>query len=275
MTGSNSFNLHLISDSSGETVTNIARACLVQYENVEVKEHFWWLVRTSGQMKRVIEGIKRSPGLVVFTLLNHEIRGQLERPCRQLHIPCVAALDTVMQGFSNFFEQAAHSEIGKQHTLDDGYFHRIDAMHFAVQHDDGQSMQTMTDGDIILVGVSRTSKTPTCLYLANRGLYAGNIPVVRGVSVSDDIASAQKPLFVGLTREPKSLSDIRQSRLRIMNDDQSQGYADLDKVREEVAASRRLFVKYGWSVIDVTRKSIEETAAIIIQLYNQRHTSTL
>jgi regulator of PEP synthase PpsR (kinase-PPPase family) len=255
-------------------VTTIARACLVQYENVEVKEHFWGLVRTSRQMKRVIEGIKRSPGLVVFTLLNHEIRGQLERPCRQLHIPCVAALDSAMQAFSNFFDQTARSEIGKQHTLDDGYFRRIDAMHFAVQHDDSQSMRTMTDADIILVGVSRTSKTPTCLYLANRGLWAGNIAVVRGVSVSDDIASAQKPLFVGLTREPKSLSDIRQSRLRIMNDDQSQGYADLDKVREEVVASRRLFAKYGWSVIDVTRKSIEETAAIIIQLYNQRNTPT-
>lgn len=270
MTGSDSFNLHLVSDSSGETVTNIARACLVQYEDVNVVEHFWWLVRTPGQMTRVIEGLKHSPGLVVFTLLDREIRDQLEKACRELHIPVISALDPVMQAFSRFFERTARSEIGKQHMLDDGYFHRIDAMHFAVQHDDGQSMKTMTDADIILVGVSRTSKTPTCMYLANRGLRVGNIPLVPGILVPDEVASAPKPLFVGLTREPKSLSDIRQSRLRIMNDDRTQDYADLDKIRDEIATSRRLFTKYGWPVIDVTRRSIEETAATIIQLYNQR-----
>jgi [pyruvate, water dikinase]-phosphate phosphotransferase / [pyruvate, water dikinase] kinase len=271
MTGSDSFNLHLVSDSSGETVTNIARACLVQYENVKVVEHFWWLVRTPGQMTRVIEGLKHSPGLVVFTLLDHEIRNQLEIACRELHVPVISALDPVMQAFSRFFERTARSEIGKQHMLDDGYFHRIDAMHFAVQHDDGQSMKTMTEADIILVGVSRTSKTPTCMYLANRGLRVGNIPLVPRILVPDEVASAPKPLFVGLTREPKSLSDIRQSRLRIMNDDRTQDYADLDKIRDEIASSRRLFTKYGWPVIDVTRRSIEETAATIIQLYNQRN----
>ena len=273
--GSNSFNLHLVSDSSGETVINIARACLVQYEDVKVTEHFWWLVRTPGQMKRVIEGIRHSPGLVVFTLLDPEIREPLERTCRELRIPGVSALDPVMQALSRFFDRTARSEIGKQHVLDDGYFHRIDAMQFAVQHDDGQSIPTMTEADIVLVGVSRTSKTPTCMYLANRGLRVGNIPLVPDIPVSDDIASAQKPLFVGLTREPKSLSDIRQSRLRIMNDDRTQDYADLDKVRDEIAASRRLFAKYGWPVIDVTRRSIEETAATIIQLYNQHHTLAL
>lgn len=273
MTSTDSFNLHLVSDSSGETVTNIARACLVQYENVKVDKHFWWLVRTPGQMERVIEGLKHSPGLVVFTLLDHEIREQLEKACRELRIPIISALDPVMQAFSRFFERTAQSEIGKQHMLDDGYFHRIDAMHFTVQHDDGQSMDSMIDADIILVGVSRTSKTPTCMYLANRGLRVGNIPLVPGISIPDEIASAQKPLFVGLTREPKSLSDIRQSRLRIMNDDRTQDYADLDKVRDEVAQSRRLFTKYDWPVIDVTRRSIEETAATIIQLYNQRSVS--
>ena len=269
MTSGNSFNIHLVSDSSGETVTNIARACLVQYENVEVVEHFWWLVRTKGQMARVIEGLKHSPGLVIFTLLDHEIRDQLEKACRERNIPVVSALDPVMQAFSRFFEKTAQSEIGKQHMLDDGYFHRIDAMHFAVQHDDGQSMETIKDADIILVGVSRTSKTPTCMYLANRGLRVGNIPLVPGISIPEDVATAPKPLFVGLTRDPKSLSDIRQSRLRIMQDDRTQEYADLDNVRDEVVSARRLFSKYEWPVIDVTRRSIEETAASIIQLYNQ------
>src|SRR4051812_8745984 len=166
------YNLHLVSDSSGETVTNIARACLVQYENIQVTEHFWWLVRTTGQMNRVIEGIRNAPGLVVFTLLDKGVRDLLEQACREMRIPYVSAIDPVMQAFSRFFERQAMSEVGKQHVLDDDYFHRIDAMHFAVQHDDGQSMASMSDADMILVGVSRTSKTPTCMYLANRGFKA-------------------------------------------------------------------------------------------------------
>lgn len=270
MTDRAPYNLHLVSDSSGETVTNIARACLVQYENVQVTEHFWWLVRTPGQMNRVIEGIRSAPGLVIFTLLDGKIRSLLEQACREMKISYVSALDPVMTGLSQFFERRAGTEIGRQHALDDEYFHRIDAMHFTVAHDDGQSMATMVEADVILIGVSRTSKTPTCMYLANRGLKAGNIPLVPNVTLAPEIITAKKPLIVGLTREPKSLSDIRQSRLRIMNEDRSEGYADLETVREEIADSRRLFAKHGWPVIDVTRRSIEETAATIIQLHTQR-----
>ncbi|MBX7198381.1 MAG: kinase/pyrophosphorylase [Rhodospirillaceae bacterium] len=265
------YNLHLVSDSSGETVTNIARACLVQYGDVHVTEHYWWLVRTPGQMNRVIDGIKAAPGLVVFTLLDGKVRALLEQACRDLKMPYISAMDPVMQAFSRFFGKQAGGEVGKQHVLDDGYFQRIDAMQFTVQHDDGQSLATMTEADIILIGVSRTSKTPTCMYLANRGLKVGNIPLVPGITLPDEIIAATKPLFVGLTREPKSLSDIRQSRLRIMNETRGEGYADIEKVKEEIADSRRLFSKHGWAVIDVTRRSIEETAATIIQLYNQRH----
>ena len=253
MTASGAFNLHLVSDSSGETVTNIARACLVQYDEVEVTEHFWWLVRTPGQMTRVIEGLKAAPGLVIFTLLDAKIR------------------HPVMQALAAFFKRQGLAEIGRQHALDEGYFERIDAMHFGMQHDDGQSLATMAEADIILVGVSRTSKTPTCMYLANRGFKVGNIPLVPHMTMPDELFAAPKPLFVGLTREPRSLTDIRQSRLRIMNEERSVSYADVDSVREEVAESRRLFTKYGWPVIDVTRRSIEETAASIVQLYNQRH----
>jgi len=274
MTNDAVYNLHLVSDSSGETVTNIARACLVQYENVEVTEHLWWLVRTTGQINRVIEGIRHAPGLVVFTLLDKGVRDLLEQACRDMRIPYVSAIDPVMQAFTRFFERQALSEIGKQHVLDDDYFRRIDAMHFAVRHDDGQSMETVGDADMILVGVSRTSKTPTCMYLANRGFKVANIPLVPGFVLPEEIATASNLLFVGLTREPKSLSDIRQSRLRIMNEERDTSYADLDVVREEIAEARRLFVKYNWPVIDVTRRSIEETAATIIQLYNQRHSTS-
>ncbi len=274
MTARDVYNLHLVSDSSGETVTNVARACLVQYENVEVTEHFWWLVRTTGQMNRVIEGIRSSPGLVVFTLLDKATRDLLEQACRDIRVPYVSAIDPVMQAFSRFFHQQAMSEVGKQHVLDDDYFRRIDAMHFALQHDDGQSMATMAEADVILVGVSRTSKTPTSMYLANRGLKVGNIPLVPGIKVPEELMAATKPLFVGLTREPKSLSDIRQSRLTIMKDERASSYADVDAVREEIAEARRLFVKHNWPVIDVTRRSIEEAAATIIQFYNQRQTAT-
>lgn len=271
MPGSKSYNLHLVSDSSGETVTNIARACLAQYSGSPVTEHFWWLIRTAGQMGRVIEGIRNAPGLVIFTLLDPTVRTLLEKACREMNIPAVSALDPVMQALGRYFEREAGAEIGRQHIMDEGYFHRIDAIHFTMQHDDGQSMTSMVDADIILLGVSRTSKTPTCMYLANRGYKVGNIPLVPGHILPNEILSAAKPLFVGLTREPKSLSDIRQSRLRIMNETRGESYADVDKVREEVAESRRLFTKHNWPVIDVTRRSIEETAATIIQLYNQRH----
>lgn len=274
MTNPTPYNLHLVSDSSGETVTNIARACLVQYAKVQVTEHFWWLVRTPGQMNRVIKGIRRAPGLVVFTLLDGSIRRLLEQACLDMKVLYVSALDPVMGALSQFFGRRAGAEIGRQHALDDEYFHRIDAMHFAVAHDDGQSMSTMLEADIILIGVSRTSKTPTCMYLANRGLKAANIPLVPNGTLSPKIVTAIKPLIVGLTREPKSLADIRLSRLRIMNEDRSQGYADLETVRNEIAESRRLFAKHGWPVIDVTRRSIEETAATIIQLYTQRQTKT-
>jgi regulator of PEP synthase PpsR (kinase-PPPase family) len=270
MTDSQTFNLHLVSDSSGETVTNIARACLVQYENVQVSEHSWWLVRTPGQMARVIEGIKAHPGLVIFTLLESRIRKPLEQACRELGAPYVSALDPVMQALAGYFNRSARAEIGRQHALDEGYFDRIEAMQFTMQHDDGQSLATISQADIILVGVSRTSKTPTCMYLANRGFKVGNIPLVPGVGVPEDIFRYDKPLFVGLTREPRSLTDIRQSRLRIMNESRSVEYADVDAVREEIAESRRLFTKHGWPVIDVTRRSIEETAASIVQLFNQR-----
>lgn len=267
------YNLHLVSDSSGETVSGIARACLVQYDEDEdsVTEHFWWLVRTKGQMSRVIDGIKAAPGLVIFTLLDPSTRGPLEQACRELGIPCVSALDPVMDALAVMFNKEGDHEIGRQHNLDEEYFDRIEAMHFAMAHDDGQTLDGLREADIVLIGVSRTSKTPTCMYLANRGFRAGNIPLVPGFVLPEEVAAQPKPLFVGLTREPKSLTDIRQSRLRLMNEDRSMEYADVDVVKEEVATARRLFRKHGWPVIDVTRKSIEETAASIIQLYNERH----
>lgn len=267
---SDAFNIHLVSDSSGETVTNIARACLVQYEEVNISQHSWWLIRTPGQINRVIEGIRRAPGLVIFTLLDPDIRKLLENACLELELPCISALDPVMRGLRRYLDREARGDIGRQHALDAEYFRRIDAIQFTMEHDDGQSLSTVTGADVIVLGVSRTSKTPTCMYLANRGLKAANIPLVPGVDLPEAIVTAQGPLIVGLTRDPKSLADIRQNRLRIMNETRAIEYADVAAVEKEVANARRLYTRHRWPVVDVTRKSIEESAATIIQLYEKR-----
>lgn len=263
------FHLHLVSDATGETVSSVARACLVQFENVQPIQHLWWLVRTEGQVERVIAGIEANPGLVLFTLVDTGVRGLLEEACRHLHMPCIPVLDPVMGALSSFLEAEVQQQPGRQHVLDQDYFNRIDAMHFTLAHDDGQLVEDLDEADVILVGVSRTSKTPTCMYLANRGLKAANVPLVPGVPLPQEVLDARRPLIVGLTKDPKSLSDIRRNRLRFLNQEEETDYADPDKVREEVASARRIFARHGWPVIDVTRRSIEEASATIMQLYNR------
>ncbi len=263
------FHLHLVSDATGETVSSVTRACLVQFENVQPIQHLWWLVRTEGQVERVIAGIEANPGLVLFTLVDTGVRGILEEACRHLHVPCIPVLDPVMGALSSFLEAEVQQQPGRQHVLDQDYFNRIDAMHFTLAHDDGQLVEDLDEADVILVGVSRTSKTPTCMYLANRGLKAANVPLVPGVSLPPEVLEAKRPLIVGLTQDPKSLSDIRRHRLRFLNQEEETDYADPDKVREEVASARRIFARHGWPVIDVTRRSIEEASATIMQLYNR------
>lgn len=263
-------NIHLISDSSGETVTGVVRACLVQYDEQKIKKHLWWLIRTKKQIKKILKVIEKKPGVVIFTLLDNEIRQILEEGCKRAGVPCVSVLDPVMNTMKIIFNSEGNQEIGKQHNLDDEYFERINAMHFALDHDDGQRINNLNDADIVLVGVSRTSKTPTCMYLANRGFKVGNIPLVPGYSIMDYISEINKPFFIGLICDPESLVNIRQNRLKIMNESKVIDYANEDNVRMEVDSSKRLFRKMQWPIIDVTRKSIEETAASIIQLYNDR-----
>ncbi len=268
------FHLHLVSDATGETVSSVARACLVQFENVQPIQHLWWLVRTQGQVERVIAGIEANPGLVLFTLVDTGVRAILEEACRHLHVPCTPVLDPVMAALSGFLEEEIHAQPGRQHALDQEYFNRIDAMHFTLAHDDGQLIEDVDEADVVLVGVSRTSKTPTCMYLANRGIKAANVPLVPGVPPPPEVIQSRRPLIVGLTKEPKSLADIRRHRLLFLHQDAETDYADPDKVRDEVAEARRLFAKQGWPVIDVTRRSIEEAAATILQLYARHRSRT-
>ncbi|HVI52768.1 MAG TPA: pyruvate, water dikinase regulatory protein [Candidatus Sulfotelmatobacter sp.] len=265
------FHLHLVSDATGETLNSVARACLVQFEKVEAITHPWWLVRTEKQVERVITGIEANPGLVLATVLDGGVRGLLEEACRHMHVPFVPVLDPVMGALAGYLDSEFGAQPGRQHVLDAEYFRRIDAMHFTLAHDDGQLLHDLDDADVILVGISRTSKTPTCMYLANRGLKAANIPLVPGIEPPPELFQAKRPLIVGLTKEPKSLTDIRRSRLQFLNHDGEADYADLDKVREEVAMARRLFTRHNWPVIDVSRRSIEEASAAILQHYI-RHT---
>lgn len=264
-----SFHLHLVSDATGETVNSVTRACLVQFEGVQPIQHNWWLVRTQGQVERVIAGIEDNPGLVFFTLVDGGVRGLLEEACRQRNIPCISLLDPVMAGLSAFLGVEVQALPGRQYQLDAEYFRRIDAMQFTLMHDDGQLIEAADKADIVLVGVSRSSKTPTCMYLANRGLKCANYPLVPGVPLPPVLEQTKKPLIVGLTRDPKSLADIRRARLRLLNQTEEAEYAQFERVREEITEARRLFARLGWPVVDVTRRSIEEASATILQLYDK------
>lgn len=264
------FHLHLVSDATGETVTSVARACMVQFEGMHAVQHNWWLVRTQGQVERVIAGVEEHPGIVLCTLVDSGVRGVLEEACRHLHVPCIPVLDPVMAALSSYLEAEMSAPTpGRQYQLDAEYFARIDAMQFTLSHDDGQLLDDLHDADIVLVGVSRTSKTPTCMYLANRGYKCANYPLVPGVPLPVQLDTLKGPLVVGLTKDPKSLTDIRRNRLRFLNQDEESEYAQFEKVREEVAMARRLFGRHGWPVVDVTRRSIEEASATIMQLHGQ------
>lgn len=268
------FHLHLVSDATGETIHSMARACMSQFEGVEPIEHNWALIRTHSQIKKIIVAVEESPGVVMFTLVNAELREALLEGCRHLQIPCIAVLDPVIASLGNFLGVKAKGLPGRQHIMDAEYFSRIDAMTFALHHDDGQAVQNLLEADIILAGVSRTSKTPTCIYLANRGIKAANIPIVPGVPVPEELTRLRnkpgEPFVVGLTKDPARLVQVRRNRLQMLSQDSNTDYVDLESVREEVMAARRLCTKYNWPVIDVTRRSIEESAAAITQLYERR-----
>jgi regulator of PEP synthase PpsR (kinase-PPPase family) len=264
------FHFYLVSDATGETLKTIARAATVQFEGAEPIEHFWSLVHTPTQMAEVIAKIEEEPGVVLYTLVSRDLRDMLEEACRRLQVPSVAVLDPVISVLSNFLGAEISELPGGQHAMDAEYFNRIEAMHFAMSHDDGQLLGELRMADVILVGVSRTSKTPTCIYLANRGIKAGNVPIVPGMELPPELEGVEGPLIVGLTASPKRVVEIRRNRLLSLRQDSETDYVDLDAVKDELTTARKLFGRYQWPVIDVTRRSIEETAAAILNLYARR-----
>ncbi len=264
------YHLHLVSDATGETINSVSRACMVQFEGVEPIEHAWTLIRTRGQIEKVLAAITENPGPVLFTIVNDELRTSLMAGCRDLDVPCIPVLDPVIHALAAHFDVAVSGLPGLQHALDAEYFKRIDAMNYALSHDDGQMGRDLDQADVVLVGVSRTSKTPTCIYLANRGIKAANVPIVPGCPLPDELFGLSRALVVGLTKDPARLVQLRRNRLRMIAErGEETDYTDLQSVREEVALARRLCSKHGWPVIDVTRRSIEETAATIINHYSQ------
>ncbi|HVC54360.1 MAG TPA: pyruvate, water dikinase regulatory protein [Stellaceae bacterium] len=265
------FHLHLVSDSTGDTVHSITRACLVQFDDVQAVEHVWSMVRTRSQIDRVIAGIEANRGLVVFTMVNEALRQVLQEGCRRLQVPAIPVLDPVIGALAAYLGRESRGLPGKQHLLDGEYFARIDAMTFAIDHDDGQSSRGINDADVCLVGVSRTSKTPTCLYLANRGIKAANVPFVPGVSLPAELLRADKPLIVGLTNDPERLIHLRRNRLSMLDQNEDTDYTDFEAVRSEVREARRVFAEHHWPVIDVTRRSIEETASSVYKLLMRRN----
>jgi regulator of PEP synthase PpsR (kinase-PPPase family) len=261
------FHLHLVSDSTGETLVTVARAAAVQYASMEPIEHIYPAVRTGKQLERVLEEIEDEPGLVLYTLLDVELIGLLEEKCRALGLPCLSVLGPVLRLFQSYLGTESTYTVGAQHVLNAEYFKRIDAVNYTMMHDDGQLTDDLEDADVVLVGVSRTSKTPTSIYLANRGVKTANVPLLPDMALPQSLLSAHHPLVVGLIATPERIVQIRENRLlglkALHHDDR---YIDHKAVAEELAFARRLCAKHNWPIIDVTRRSIEETASAIIAL---------
>ena len=260
--------LHLVSDATGETTHQLGRAALAQFENVQTIEHVWTLVRTEEHLKPVAAGISKYGGVVMFSIADSKLRTQLEQICNSHAVPHVSVLDHAVHTVASVLGKPDREVTAGQHRMDKAYFDRISALDFAISHDDGQGIATVSDADILLVGVSRSSKTPTSIYLANRGYKVANYPLVPGVPMPLDDIPHENMLVVGLIKDARRLAQIRRNRLHAMNESSDTEYADPEKVAEEVANARRLFTAQNWPMIDVSRRSVEETAAAIINLHS-------
>jgi [pyruvate, water dikinase]-phosphate phosphotransferase / [pyruvate, water dikinase] kinase len=270
-TRTNYFHLHLVSDATGETLITVARAAAAQYSSVSPVEHMHPLVRSVRQLDRVLTEIENAPGIVLYTLLEKDLMERLEKTCRELGVPCLSILGPVLTLFQSYLGGGSKPRVGAQHVLNAEYFKRIDALNYTMLHDDGQHVDDLEQADIVLVGVSRTSKTPTSIYLANRGVKTANIPLVPGMPVPSKLETLQQPLVVGLTASPERIVQIRQNRLLgLRAEHEADEYVDRQAVAAEIASARKLCGKHNWPIIDVTRRSIEETAAEVMALLTER-----
>jgi regulator of PEP synthase PpsR (kinase-PPPase family) len=269
------FHLHMVSDATGETLVTLAKAVRVQYAQVRAIEHLHPLVRSRRELDRVLKDVEAAPGIVLYTLFNRELADALEQSCKQLNVPCVAPLKHVLQVFESYLGMASTPTVGGQHVLDADYFRRIEAMNFSMVHDDGHLPDNLNDADIILLGISRTSKTPTSIYLANRGFKTANVPLVPGMALPPQLEQKTKAFVVALVASPERIAQVRQNRVIEQAHGHLEEYVDRDAIAAEIAQTRQLCARHGWPIIDVTRRSIEETAAAIIRLYHDREAPAL
>ncbi|MHA1539332.1 MAG: pyruvate, water dikinase regulatory protein [Alphaproteobacteria bacterium] len=267
--------IHLVSDETGETVQHVFRASLTYFQDIEFTEHIWSLVRTKKHIEKVLRRIEEQPGPVFFTIGDEEKREMLEEACEKIGVKAVAVLDQSISSLADYLGVEKISNPMSRHLLDEAYFKRIEAMDFAIRHDDGQNLHNLKKADVIVIGVSRTSKSPVCMYLANRGLKSANIPfVINEKSVPEYVQEMERenlknPFIIGLDQNINHLIEIRKNRLKMLKTNQNTNYTNLENVRDEVTCARKLYRRKKWAIIDVTEKSIEETAATIIQLYTE------
>lgn len=264
------FHLHLVSDSTGETLTTIAKAASVQYAMVRPIEHVHPLVRTTRQLKRVLQEIEQAPGIVLYTITNKDLSEELERQCSELQVPCLAVLQPIMQVFEGYLGAPRTPRVAGQHVLDADYFRRIDALNFTMAHDDGHLPEDLNDADIIILGISRTSKTPTSIYLAQRGYKTANLPLVPSIPLPEALTKPHTAFVACLIASPDRIAEIRRHRAMMLADRKLDDYVDRDRITAEIAYSRRICAKHRWPVIDVTRRSVEESAATIIKLLHDQ-----
>lgn len=263
--------MHLISDATGETLNTVARAAMAYYADYQPVEHIYALVRTPKQLSRALLEIESQPGVVLFTLIDTELRNQLEKRCAELTIPCISILDPVIASLAQYLNAQSRPQLGGQHALNAEYFRRIDALNFTMIHDDGQHAEDLDQADVILTGISRSSKTPTSIYLANRGIKTANIPIVPNIPPPKELETVNRPLVVGLIASAERIAQIRKHRLLAMNEQGETDYVDQDAIAAELSHMRKLCARHNWPIIDVTRRSIEETAAAVINLMRERH----
>ena len=266
---SNSYQIYLISDSTGETLDRIFLALKAQFKEFDYDKNHFSFTRTENQVKKIFEKInKKKKIIILYTIVDDKLSDFLLNESEKNSIPCFGVLGDLIQSFSKILNQNALHVPSRQHIMNDDYYRKIDAIQFTMNHDDGNSLEDIQKSDIILLGVSRTSKTPTSIYLANKGYKVSNIPIINKNSIPEDIKrNVKKKCIIGLIAEPKRLAEIRRNRMNSLNETGNKKYIDIQKIQNEVESSKKTFQKFKWPTIDVSRKSVEETAASVIKIY--------
>jgi [pyruvate, water dikinase]-phosphate phosphotransferase / [pyruvate, water dikinase] kinase len=262
--------LHLVSHASGELIEMLARNAVAHLHGVQAERRLWKMVRRLGQVPEILAAVAESPGYVLHSVSHSDIRAALEQGCQRLKVPCDFALEPLLGRLAEHCGAPLQFHASAASTIDEDYYTRIEAMKYTLAHDDGVAPNDLEGADVILVGVSRSTKTPTCMYLASRGIKAANVPLVPGAAPPPALLQASAPLVVGLTVDPARLVLVRQARLKALHQEGDADYADLDRLRQEVLDARRLFTLHGWPEINVTQRSIEQTAALIIDMLARR-----